>query len=418
MSREKRLLLIATRQFWPIINGRSYTLFHYCRILHDRYGYEVNVACFADKSTRKEVEKPYFIKDAIYADIPELRHSWKTILIQSLVMRKWPIQASMMYGRDIQNMLHLYAEKIQPDVILIDMIRLLPYLDGLMYFPAKRIFLEDDMLEKRYERQLRSEGGESLAGNYAVNMTSFENKIVNLKWVRSLILRTEIHLLNNFEKHGLELCDHICFVSPIETDEYNTRFQTSKGVTLIVGTEKINPDAIKGIEKEPFSMSMVGDFRNSANLASIKWIAQAILPLLPDKVRLYIIGQIPDQLQTLSYSNQIKALGYVDDLYRTVLSTEVYFAPLAFGSGIKTKIIEAMAMGMPVVTNSIGAEGLIVQSGKELFIADQPQELANITIQLLNNPELRKEVGLRGQRYVRENHDWEKVCSAFDKMNL
>lgn len=418
MSYHKRLLLVATRQFWPIANGRSYTLFHYCRILHERYGYEVNVVCFVDKSTQKDVKKPSFINDVLYAENHGLKHSWKKILVKSFVMRKWPIQTSMMYDRNTNNMIIEYAEKIQPAIILIDMIRLLPYMDGLKQLQAKKIFLEDDLLEKRYKRQLQANESESLAGNYAVNMTSFENKIINIKWIRSLILRMEISLLNRYEKHGLELSDYVCFVSPIETNEYNERFKTSKGITLVVGTEKISQDKLNGIEKEPCSMVMVGDFRNEANIASIKWIAQRIIPLLPNEIKLYLIGHIPDYLLTMIKSNQIKALGYVDDLFRTVLSTEVYFAPLAFGTGIKTKIIEAMAMGMPVVTNSIGAEGLAVQSGKELFIADDPQELANIAIRLLNDPKLREEVGLQGQKYVRSNHDWEIIYSAFDRMGF
>jgi glycosyltransferase involved in cell wall biosynthesis len=77
-----------------------------------------------------------------------------------------------------------------------------------------------------------------------------------------------------------------------------------------------------------------------------------------------------------------------------------------------------MAMGMPVVTNSVGAEGLDVKNGEELFIEDDPKRMAEIIKRLLHDPSLRETIGMKGQAFVRRFHNWETVYGTFGEMGL
>ena len=77
-----------------------------------------------------------------------------------------------------------------------------------------------------------------------------------------------------------------------------------------------------------------------------------------------------------------------------------------------------MAMGMPVVTNSIGAEGLDVMDGRELVIKDDYADMVKAVKELLRNETLRNEIGERGQRFVQRYHDWDIVYKAFGDMGL
>lgn len=77
-----------------------------------------------------------------------------------------------------------------------------------------------------------------------------------------------------------------------------------------------------------------------------------------------------------------------------------------------------MAMGMPVVTNSIGAEGLNVKSGSELFIADDPDEMVCLIKQLLSDQDLRTQVGRNARAFVKKYHDWKEIYKVFKELGL
>ena len=77
-----------------------------------------------------------------------------------------------------------------------------------------------------------------------------------------------------------------------------------------------------------------------------------------------------------------------------------------------------MAMGMPVVTNSIGAEGLDVMDGRELVIKDDYADVVEAVKELLSNEPLRNEIGERGQRFIQQHHDWDTVYKSFEKMGF
>ena len=81
-------------------------------------------------------------------------------------------------------------------------------------------------------------------------------------------------------------------------------------------------------------------------------------------------------------------------------------APLRVGGGTRLKILEAMAMGRPVVSTSLGAEGLEVTDGKELLLADTPRDFALQVGRILAEPDLARELGAAGRRLVERSYDW------------
>ena len=118
------------------------------------------------------------------------------------------------------------------------------------------------------------------------------------------------------------------------------------------------------------------------------------------------------------YKNEKSILitGEVEDLRREVLESEVILAPVAYGTGIKTKILEGMAMGVPVVTNSLGVEGINIDNGKNIFVSDDYKTLAKQVVRLLDNYQLRKEIGFEAQKFINEKHMWEKTLKNFKQI--
>lgn len=413
----KKVLMIATRQFWPISSGKEITLYYNCKGLHEKYGYEIHLICFASKDTDELREKPDFIHEVKYVKIHPVKDMLGSMIINGLY-KKWPMQNAMFYSKRIDNFIYDYYSKLQPCVVFFDMVRLAPYAQHFIQEPVKKILIEDDLLAKRYRRQVAAGKGGGVTGYLSNSVPSMVNRLTNLPWIRKCILLQEASRLDNYEKDCVNWFDYITFVSPIEMREYNQQHRTDKGVTLTVGTDASYYAEDIFAEKKFNTLVVVGNFEYAPNAASIKWIDEEIMPKLPPNIVLYAIGKFPESLKAEINSSNICPLGYVDDIRMAVKSASVYLSPIVFGTGIKNKIVEAMAMGMPVVTNSIGAEGLDVQHEKELFIADSADEIVQIVMKLLADEKLRTQVGKCGQQYASDHHDWNVVYNTFSEMGL
>lgn len=417
----KKLLFVATRQFWPTSTGKEITLFYNCKGLHERFGYDIYLFCFANGNTDKLREKPDFIKDVMYVNAPGIVKMVANVVCHC-VFGLWPLQNAMFYDGAISEALMNYYNKVRPSVLVIDMVRLVPYVDRFLDQPVKRILIEDDLLSKRYARQIqatkKARTGGSLTGYYSSGLPGVLNKVSNILWIKKSILKTEINHLTRYEAQCVKKFAYITFISPIEAEEYNRMHGTNKAITLTMGADTDYLADGEASEKKKNALSVIANFNYAPNIASLEWIVREILPLLPEDVHYYVAGKYPDSVKEFMDPNRVTMMGYVDDIRSFVKGTEIYLSPIAYGTGIKTKIVEAMAMGIPVITNSVGAEGLNVTNGKELFIAEDPEEIAKMVMKLLSNPGLREKVGKQGQDYVRQYHDWERVYDAFEKMNL
>ncbi len=128
------------------------------------------------------------------------------------------------------------------------------------------------------------------------------------------------------------------------------------------------------------------------------------------KARFYIVGNHPsDQVRRLETQDGVVVTGYVPDVRPYFKEASVFVAPLRAGSGIQTKNLEAMAMGVPVVTTSVGAMGLEADIGKELLVADTPLVFAEQVIYLLDNKHLRENIAQIARTRVETDYSWEAI---------
>jgi len=128
-------------------------------------------------------------------------------------------------------------------------------------------------------------------------------------------------------------------------------------------------------------------------------------------VRLFITGDHAGK--SLPPAGNVTLTGYVDDVRPLVARAWASIVPLRIGGGTRLKILEAMALGTPVVATSKGAEGLEVRHGKHLLIADGPAAFADEVMRLLRDAELRAALAANGRRLVAERYDWATVMPGF-----
>ncbi|TLY29689.1 MAG: glycosyltransferase [Ignavibacteria bacterium] len=143
-----------------------------------------------------------------------------------------------------------------------------------------------------------------------------------------------------------------------------------------------------------------------------------IFPLINRKVpgvTITIVGNRPPRELLRRASDQVIITGYVDDVRPFVERASVYVAPLRIGSGTRLKILEALSMKKPVVTTSIGCEGLDILDGESALVADEPEAFASRVIELLQNGGLRRKLMRGGYELVREKYDWRIVHQRLDQ---
>jgi glycosyltransferase involved in cell wall biosynthesis len=160
------------------------------------------------------------------------------------------------------------------------------------------------------------------------------------------------------------------------------------------------------------TLAFVGMMSYEPNIDGITWFVRHTLPLirrsLPD-VRLLIVGSDPpSQVQQLHDGDGVVVTGTVPHVEPYLASAHVAIAPLFFGGGTRIKILEAFANRRPVVTTTIGAEGLDVRNGIHLLIADEPDPFARACVSLLGDARRAEALVDNGLAFARR-HDWEAV---------
>jgi glycosyltransferase involved in cell wall biosynthesis len=130
-------------------------------------------------------------------------------------------------------------------------------------------------------------------------------------------------------------------------------------------------------------------------------------------VRVQIVGHAPPpDIQRLARFPGVEVTGSVADVRPYYEEATVFIVPLRLGGGTRLKIIEAMAMGLPAVSTTVGAEGLSVQPGEDILIADGPASFSESVLRLLADAELRERIARSGQRLAR-HYDWNELCKPY-----
>jgi glycosyltransferase involved in cell wall biosynthesis len=178
----------------------------------------------------------------------------------------------------------------------------------------------------------------------------------------------------------------------------------------------LNMDEYKNIraEKKANTLIFAGPFKYHANYDAMKWFVGEVFPLILERIpvaHLIITGD--HQNLPLPSTKNITLAGYVDDVKSLTASCTMSIAPLLSGGGTRLKILEAMALGTPVVATSKGAEGLDARRGEHLLIADSAGDFAESTVRLLKEAGLRQQLAANSQKMVREKYDWGGIMPSF-----
>lgn len=152
-----------------------------------------------------------------------------------------------------------------------------------------------------------------------------------------------------------------------------------------------------------------------ANIAGVLHFTEHILPLIwqqRPQVRLLIAGSNPPStIQRLARDPRIEVTGYLPDLRPAIARSQVAISPLPYAVGIQNKVLEAMALGTPVVATSSAVAGLCSNEDLNEFVADEPADFAALVLRLLDDPAFWQRRAEWGKRYVHTHHNWSQILS-------
>lgn len=174
------------------------------------------------------------------------------------------------------------------------------------------------------------------------------------------------------------------------------------------------------IQSQPDHLVFNGSLTYSANFEAMKWFLADVYPLIKvrqPEVSLIITGSTDGvDLAGLSLDESVCLTGFVGDVRIPVAEATVAIAPIRQGGGTRLKILEAMALGIPVVATTKGAEGLDVVDGEHLLLADTPQAFANAVLGLIADADARSRLAQNARRLVKTRYDWGAIGDRFVRL--
>jgi polysaccharide biosynthesis protein PslH len=220
-------------------------------------------------------------------------------------------------------------------------------------------------------------------------------------------------MLRRWEPHYAERFDQCITVS-----EVDRRLLTASNPRLRVAvspngfdTQLYQPLPLPPETTRP-ALLFVGSMSYEACVDAMMYFCQEILPRIRSQfgnVDLWIVGRDPSPQVRQLDGNGVHVTGRVADVRPYYHRSMVCVVPLRVGGGTRLKILEAMALGRPVVATSIGCEGLDVIDEQHLMIADNPEQFAEKTVRLLADATLRQRIGTNARQVVVSRYDWDVI---------
>lgn len=234
-------------------------------------------------------------------------------------------------------------------------------------------------------------------------------------------------MARRLQRREPELCGLFDGITTI-SDQDAAYHREAYGLTNILGSvppgattgQRDIPPAVLLQEASP-CIAFLGAMNWPPNIDAAFWFIESILPLIRQampEVRFRIIGRDPPKaLHRLAASKSgVEITGRVDDVLPPLRECALLVVPLRAGSGVRHKIIESMAAGVPVVSTTYGSEGLDVRDGDEILLADGEQALSSAILRLLGDAALRERIAESARMLVAEKFSWQRSVTKLLKL--
>ena len=192
---------------------------------------------------------------------------------------------------------------------------------------------------------------------------------------------------------------------------------------LLVPLVPAVPSTVAGAPARPPGPTVlfVGAMARTFNQQGVRWFLEQVWPRVLAEVpeaRFVVAGGNPPEWLTARQDDHLLVTGFVDDLTPWYRAAAVCVSPLLVAGGLLQKVVDALALGVPVVATSVSNHGLAATPGEQLLVADTPVAFAEAVIRLLREPALRQRLGQAGQRFIQEHYNLDAAVSEWERALL
>ncbi len=236
---------------------------------------------------------------------------------------------------------------------------------------------------------------------------------------KRLLLEREWRLLRRYEG---EICRRFEAITTVSAEDRRALEEAAgQPREMPVIPIAIDVDGQPPVPREPGARGILSmaTMMWPPNVDGVLWFARSIYPHIraaaPD-APFYVVGQRPvAEVRALPDEQPgVEVTGYVPDTAPYIARSACLIVPLRSGGGMRVKILEALARGIPIVSTTIGYEGIDLVPGEHLLVADTPEEFAAAVLRLLDDPALGARIAAAGRQRALERYDWRAVCPAMD----
>ena len=388
-----KILLVVPRIPAPPNDGGAIYVYHITKHLALR-GHELVMAAF---ESNRHVQKPEML--APYCRLYSLPAHFKPYSVPSVLkstLTREPVSVQHRMDADLMSQILSQVPDDHFDIITLEGIHAAEFTSLLKQkYPGTPIVLRQANVEH-------------------LLLERNADKTKNM-FVRSF-LKDQARIMKKFETEAMDSVQGVTAVTPVDKQKLMELLPTIQCEVIEDGA---NLQAIRDIERDPDTLLAVSNWAWRPNIEGLKWFIQKVWPRLKQQypaVQFKIAGHgIPDRIQRKLEPAGIDYLGFVDDIEELRQKSTIMMVPLLSGSGLKLKILEGLASGIPIVTTPIGAEGIEMLAERDYLHAETPDEFADQTVRLLRDPALRKKLSKNGRLLIEEKYQWTQKAESLER---
>jgi len=389
-----KILFLVHRIPYPPNKGEKIRAFQELRFLAARH--TIDLFCFADST--EEADQQWHLRDLCRRMYVEKRGSIsaKLRMAQSL-WRGAPLSNGYFYSAKLRTEVRNALAAERYDLIFVYCSSMAQYLPMPAPAPVVIDFVDVDSAKWAQYARLSRFPMSWLYSREARLMTKAEEQAARTSSVSIVTTRQEALLLNPEGKHRVQVVGNGVAQPPISINAH-----------LPGPIAKLQPYIL-----------FVGQMDYRPNVDAVTFFVDEIFPSIRNKhpeVRFVIAGRNPtSDVKRLAKKPGVVVTGAVPDVHPYLMGSSVVVAPFRISQGVQNKILEALAVGKPVVSTSRPAEAIDAVHGETLLIADSPEEFAQSVSDLLGSSELRGRFE-RGSEFVRQKFDWQTNLARLEKL--
>ena len=375
----KKILIISNKPIIPSLDGGALAIKKLAAMLL-KMKHSVDLIAISKKNNTSKslfVKKTNPLKNLNYI-LFQLNMSFNIKVFLRSIMNHQSYQANRFYNKKIKNFIQKKINENNYDFIVFESIFSVVYLNHLILNKNIKTILRTHNIEHKIWLDLSS------------NTTNVIKKILYY------FLSFQIEII---EKNITKKIDNIITISETDSEYFKTKYPLK--TKYIPVTFDIEQNHTKKIAR---SIVHLGSMDWKPNIEGINWFINYVYPLIKnDNIKIFVAGKkMPNKLLETKYKN-LFIEGKVENAKKYISNKQILFVPLFSGSGIRIKILESMALGIPVVSTSIGAEGIPYTNKLDILIANTPKEFKESIKILINDSNFASNIGNNGRKLIQDN---------------